>query len=248
MVFGASLAIGCGRLGFDSGDSPPDSPPDAGNDVPTFPGLTVRYAFDDDPTDGVVTDASGRGGLEARCIVGVSCPSSVPGRYGNALRFDGAAQLLRVADSPIFATPRELSVAVWALLETDTPVRMAVGKPFGIDDANSWGMYSTPTATCVEGMITAGQQGNCSPQPLPLGRWFHMAAVWNGSELVLHVDGVRVAAAAFTSDLVFDSHDLFIGGDEDFGTVTNFWPGLVDELQIYDRALSTAELLILAAP
>jgi hypothetical protein len=243
VLFGASLAVGCGRLGFD-GDPPNDGNVDG---PPSFRGLTVRYAFDDDPTDGVVPDSTGRG-LDARCIVGSSCPTSAPGRYGNALHFDGAAHVLRVTDSPTFSTPRELSVAVWAFLEVDKPVRVPVSKPFGIEDDNTWSMYSSPTNTCVEAMIADGQQGNCSPIPLPLGRWFHMATVWTGGELVLYVDGVQVTSAPFTSDILFDSHDMLIGADEDFGTTTHFWPGFVDELQIYDRALSTAELAALAAP
>ena len=46
----------------------------------------------------------------------------------------------------------------------------------------------------------------------------------------------------------FDTHDIVLGGDQNSGSLAYPWHGRIDELRYYDRALSTAEILVLAAP
>ncbi|MEM7351802.1 MAG: LamG domain-containing protein, partial [Acidobacteriota bacterium] len=79
------------------------------------------------------------------------------------------------------------------------------------------------------------------------GLWHHVAGVFDGTDLVLYVDGIedgRVDASGRTIDT---TADLQIGRNWNLG-VSSFFSGQLDELRLYDRALSAAEIGTLAAP
>src|SRR6185312_8021269 len=91
---------GCGRFGFadhSAADAPRADAPDAAHDAaidgtPLPAGLIAWWPMDDDPTDGTIDDIAG--GHDAQCATGVSCPTSVPGKHGNALHVDGTQYAL----------------------------------------------------------------------------------------------------------------------------------------------------------
>ena len=75
-------------------------------------------------------------------------------------------------------------------------------------------------------------QENLEPE-----EWYHITGTFDGSDLVCYLDGVeteRISASAINSS----SDNFFIGQD---GWV-NCFDGLVDEVRVYDRALSEAEI------
>jgi hypothetical protein len=66
-----------------------------------------------------------------------------------------------------------------------------------------------------------------------------LASTYDGSFLRLYVNGVQVAQLARTGTLEVNGSPLRIGGT----TYPNeFFAGLIDDLRIYDRALSAAEI------
>ncbi len=74
------------------------------------------------------------------------------------------------------------------------------------------------------------------------GVWQHVAGVYDGSELRVYLDGVEVASAA-TSGPIQTSGDEYagIGGGDGF-VPGNQFSGLMDDLRIYQRAISPSEL------
>lgn len=77
-----------------------------------------------------------------------------------------------------------------------------------------------------------------------LNQRFHVAYTFDSSTRIqaLYVNGALVNAGFATNDVAYDSHDLIIGGDDDNGTPGYFFQGDVDELAIYNRALSGTEI------
>jgi hypothetical protein len=73
---------------------------------------------------------------------------------------------------------------------------------------------------------------------LPVGSWTHLAATFDQAMIRLYVDGVEVAAAAQTTDLSTSTSALTIGADS-YG---EFFQGVLDEIRIYNRALSASEI------
>lgn len=70
---------------------------------------------------------------------------------------------------------------------------------------------------------------------LPTNRYTHVVAVWNGSTLFLYVNGTLAASIAAATTLANATFALNIGRSPD---VSNYYPGLADEVSIYNFALS----------
>jgi hypothetical protein len=78
-----------------------------------------------------------------------------------------------------------------------------------------------------------------SPSALAVNAWSHVAVTWDGSIMRLYVNGVEVANHARTGTLQTTTTPLRIGGNSPYG---EFFLGRIDEVRIYNRALSAAEI------
>src|SRR2546429_154512 len=81
--------------------------------------------------------------------------------------------------------------------------------------------------------ITLGRSG------LAVATWTHLAAAFDGAMVRLYVNGVQVASQAQTAPLVATTGTLQIGAD---GYTGENVAGRIDEVRIYNRALSAAEI------
>ncbi|MBN1126329.1 MAG: right-handed parallel beta-helix repeat-containing protein [Sedimentisphaerales bacterium] len=82
------------------------------------------------------------------------------------------------------------------------------------------------------------------------GKWIHIAVVlpeglWGTRELELYVNGVRETNTTVTAAVIntLDGNDVRIGADNS----GHYFSGLIDDVRIYDRALSSTEIAALYA-
>jgi hypothetical protein len=77
-----------------------------------------------------------------------------------------------------------------------------------------------------------------------IGQWTHHALTWDRSgDIVLYIDGIEVSRDSMT-DRIFEDRDQLV---HYIGAVGNrqagrFWDGRIDDLQVYDYALSSGEV------
>jgi hypothetical protein len=71
--------------------------------------------------------------------------------------------------------------------------------------------------------------------------WIHLAATYNGTRQRLYVNGIRVASRPQSGSIQTSSWPLRFGGNVVWG---EFFKGLIDEVRLYNRALTQAEILI----
>ena len=243
------VLFACGRQNFsDRIDAPPRDGIGVDADL-RLPGLLAWYAMEDDPSDGILDDDGGNARV-ARCIGGVSCPTQVAGKHGNAVAFNGM-QGARVTYGPWLATPNAYAYSAWIYLDTLID-QVAFAKPYGASSLDSWGITAwapqSTAGTCFETVNAAvTNEDVCGPM-LTTGRWFHIAARWDGSVKALFIDGIKVGERTNATSSLVDTHDMLIGGDENSGSPAYQFHGMLDELQIFDRALGESEILMLAAP
>jgi hypothetical protein len=75
--------------------------------------------------------------------------------------------------------------------------------------------------------------------PLPVDRWSDVAVTYDGATLRLYVNGRQVSSGATTGTIQAPSNPLWIGGNRPYG---EHFHGLIDEIRIYDHALSENEI------
>ena len=77
------------------------------------------------------------------------------------------------------------------------------------------------------------------------GNWYHVAAVYDGTDVYLYIDGIEVYSGAQTGAIVEDNTmDVWIGNNPptDVGATARPWDGRIDELIVYDTALTQTEI------
>jgi hypothetical protein len=77
------------------------------------------------------------------------------------------------------------------------------------------------------------------PAALPLNTWTHVAATYDGATLRLYINGAQVSSQPHSGAIVTSTGALRIGGD----SAGEYFQGLLDEIRIYNRALSPSEIL-----
>ena len=106
-----------------------------------------------------------------------------------------------------------------------------------------YGLFSSSDSGQPSGIISIGsspiQDIVRGPSALALSTWTHLATTYDGAVLRLYVNGSQVASTNVTGAYPNSAGPLQIGGNR-------IWPewfqGQIDDLRVYNRALSTAEL------
>ncbi|MDX2169769.1 MAG: LamG-like jellyroll fold domain-containing protein [Deltaproteobacteria bacterium] len=194
-----------------------------------------------------------------------TAPQPVAGEVGGALRFDGAASFARVADSAALNFGRAaFSIDAWISLDPQAadgvrPIvdkRDSGGAAGGVRGYQLFvfnGQLGLQLADGANGNNTCAASGAActnylSPGPnLADGRPHHVAAsVRRGDQpaLTLYADGVAVLRATPRSGGLDNDADLLIARSELGGRQLAGW---IDELELFDRALTDAEVAALFA-
>jgi hypothetical protein len=198
---------------------------------PDVAGLVARYAFDGD-----VKDSSGKG----RNGTANGGPTYVPGVDGQAIHLDGIDDYVAVGGVGISgAAPRTISGWVKADTTTITDWTNLFGftsVPDGVAglsfDMNKMGGSNT---YCIHAY---GWERNIMPIDL---EWHHLAATYDGTTVAWYGDGLHVTSEAW----VLNTQDNVQMGKRAHAAGGNF-PGSIDEVRIYNKALSAEEIAWLA--
>jgi hypothetical protein len=85
-----------------------------------------------------------------------------------------------------------------------------------------------------------------SSSTFPAGQWYHVAATYDGSTMKLYVNGNLEASKPFTSSITYDSLIPWTIGSTAAPIRAAGYPrtfnGVIDEVEIFNRALSQAEI------
>jgi concanavalin A-like lectin/glucanase superfamily protein len=213
----------------------------SGVSLAATPDLVAAYGFEENAGP-VTADASGNG-LTA-VLVGATWTTQ--GKYGNALDFDGTTSWVTVVhDAPALKLTTAMTLEAWvkrtAAASQWTDVVYKGNDNYFLASSTSTG--GRPAAGGIFGTTNATVVG---PAALPVGTWVHLATTYNGSNLRLYVNGSQVASINRTGALATSGFPLQIGGDSFYG---QRFTGTIDEVRIYKRALTQAEIQAdMAAP
>jgi hypothetical protein len=167
----------------------------------------------------------------------------VAGVHGGALALDGVDDAAETA-GPVVDTTADYSVAAWVRLDAlpgnyATAVSQdgrAQASPFYLQYGQGAFAFSLP------GEVRARLE--TTPE---LGRWYHLVGVRDQAtdELTLYVDGRPAATTGGGVDGT-STGSLAIGRAKWAGQDGDFWNGAIDDVRVYDRVLTDAEVAELA--
>jgi predicted ribosomally synthesized peptide with SipW-like signal peptide len=205
--------------------------------VGTADGLVAYY-----PLDGAAADASGNG-YDGTAEGGVTYAS---GQVGQAASFDGDDDHVST-DLNVGGSGESMTVAGWlnAPAQSVTRNHFVVSNyvdrshrgffAIGTDDGDGL-FFWTRDPTTNESVRTAAHG------PAFDGRWHHYAGVRdaNAERIGFYIDGALKETAAFPGDVAVRDDDSVFGMMQHFGDRN--LAGQVDDVRVYDRALSASEV------
>jgi len=199
-------------------------------------GLVARWTFDERAAE-TVMDASGNGNDGALANGGYDA-----GLLGSALKLDGSDDsVMRVAVSEsLKATRKEITVAAWAYRTEGRNVAIvAHGYP-----TLFLGYHGMQFKWQIS--LDNGRSGVCYADPAykaDLQRWQHVAATYSGWVARLYVDGQEICNDWTWGAIRMPDVPFTVGAYlDDDGTIIDEMNGLIDDVRIYSRALSTEEI------
>jgi len=170
------------------------------------------------------------------------------GKIDGAIELDGiddyidASFVLNPADGPF-------SVLVW--IRGEAPGQVIIAQTDGAGTGETWLGTDASAGNLMTGLVPPAA-GRFVPQPLISesiitdGLWHHIAFVWDGGYRILYVDGTEVARdAAVQNPLKSADGGLIIGAGKNLDAGTYF-SGLIDDVRIYNAALTTEQIGVMA--
>ncbi|MCW5559861.1 MAG: hypothetical protein KIT22_18745, partial [Verrucomicrobiae bacterium] len=206
-------------------DSPPTCRPLLDGVTAWFPGEDTRNVFD-----------IGLGTL-------IGDTQIVPGRWGNAFQFDGVNDAVSVPGTSGLNL-QDLTVECW--LRRGSTNRVSNDGPAVLMGGNggAWAF-----AINSEGSLYLAKIGGLSSPARGAvvdGQWHHVAVTRQGGQALFYVDGIAAGDAIFSEP--FGPSDTYgIGGlSRPYDNITYGFQGLIDDMTVYRRALTPAEIVALA--
>ena len=204
-------------------------------------GLVNYWTFDKGDIDGeTVKDA-----LENSDGTIGGDPKVVKGKIGEALEFDGDDYIdFEYTDTDDWT---EISISAWFKTTVEGENARIAAKDQGGIPGNWIFWYSSNWQFAVYDDSAATWQRAIYEESLGDDNWHHIVGTvsQNDSKVYLYVDGDLVGSADFTASTLDDSDEetITIGADSDLaGPKTHLFNGTIDEVSIYDRALSEDEV------
>ncbi len=210
-------------------------------------GLVGYWRFDESGTS-TVYDISGVANHATLTMVppSVTMPTRVGGGPGGggAVSFNGGfSQYMTIPDNASVDFTTALTMSMW--YKRDASTLVTFGK-YAASGNRSYVMEVYPNnylyfSVSGDGTTIISYRSTAAAMPAD-GTWHHIAATYDGSSIVLYKDGAvlpgSVLAGSIPASLYNSSANL-----ENRYTTNNFTTGTMDNIRVYNRALSAAEIL-----
>jgi hypothetical protein len=196
-------------------------------------GLQSHYALNEG-TGTIATDASGNGNNGT-----INGATWATGKSGGGLSFDGNDYVIKTNPSAGLKPSLEVATAAWiktSATDTGGAEIVSMGDSYALRvetngnirlfyyNGSSWNSIKTTGVNVLD------------------GAWHHIVGQKTSTALQIYVDGISKASTPNTGTIAYTrGTDLFIGRHGDGVDNYNF-NGIIDDIRIYNRALSNQEV------
>jgi hypothetical protein len=178
-----------------------------------------------------------------------------PGMVGQAFAFDGDGDYVKVPRAPNLDVGDQLTIDLW--MKAD-PSNLMEGCCQGLVTTDFYEFAIAPGAGSISGvmlMVAADYWVHSSDlgeggYPLVPGEWYHVAGVYDGSSIKFYVNGQLVVDPPIQTGSItpmLETSFLAIGSEDGRTNEPDligerYFHGLIDEVELYNRALSVTEI------
>jgi hypothetical protein len=209
-----------------------------------IPNDYVAYWKFDSEANGITPDETGRyNGL----VHGAALTNDA--KFGSAYAFDGNDYIEVQQSSDLNISP-QITITAWVVQRAVVPYAKILVKPVN-EGAEPWELYTldlggslgnTPRLAISNGVDYTGWHGLTSPDLiLNPNVWYHFAATYDGAFMRLYLNGELIAYEAETLVMGTSAEPIYIG--RFMRDTSPALTGSIDELRLYERALSADEIL-----
>ncbi len=201
-------------------------------------GRLVAWWKFDDGSGNIAVDSSGFD-REGQLI---GDPNWIDGITGGALDFDGDGDCVDVGKDSAFDIKNQITVSAWIKVNAfDKDWQTIVAK-----GDRAWRLQRNWNKNTLEfacsGLVVPGSDwgqiyGNMDVND---GHWHHVAGVYDQEKICLYIDGSLDASVAAPGNIRVNEEPVYIG--ENSQMPNRFWNGLIDDVRIYNYALSAGEI------
>jgi hypothetical protein len=206
-------------------------------------GLAGLWSFDgQDISNGVALDRSGNSN-NGNLINIASSTFYTMGRLGQAFNFNGTNNYVSVSDSASLNFTSAMTASAW--INSSNP---SVSFPMIVTKSNGSANFPfelrlSNTRIPQFGVSTNGAYtyitGNTQ---IATSTWYHIAGVYDGANLNMYVNGISdTTAVPVTGTMTSASYGTLIGARNSVAP-EYFFPGKIDDVRLYNRALSASEI------
>ena len=201
-------------------------------DISLRNGIVAHYSFDDG-----VSDTSGQGNDGTN-----NGSTEVAGQLSNCREFDGVNDYVDTNSSTIVPA-NDFSISCWVNFYV-----VGDGVFLGAQNSGNGGYLFYYTGSALSSFKVAsggpGNNGNVTYTWTPTtSTWYHLVTtVSSTGGMKLYIDGSEVASDADTDDVISQANTYCIGARDNNGALSLYFDGKMDEVVIYNRALSASEV------
>ena len=224
---------------------------------PAPPTSLIAYWAMDETSGSIAHDT---GALPANDATTVAAPTWVPGRIGNALQFNGTTQYATTPDSNDLDITTAITIAAWVKPEkvgsSNIPQQLVQKAATGGTNGYEIGLTGATSTAPQKAYIRFNEASNgdafrvtsTTLYPTNGTTWIHIAGTWDGTTIRFYYNGVAQGTpVAFAGPIAANTRALSLGGPATFDA-NRLFKGAMDDVRVYNRALSPAEIAALASP
>jgi len=158
----------------------------------------------------------------------------------NCLSFDGVDDYVVLMDSPSLDLNSNFTISLWYYHSNNSSIESGLIQK---DGPGSWGRYGlwiiqnrVDYCIFIDG---SGQSCLQSSESLVLDNWHHIAGVFDGSEMIIYINGVEAGQQDLSGSVSVSDLHLFIGSDPSDGLSTEC---KIRDIRIWSIAQSQSQI------
>jgi hypothetical protein len=170
----------------------------------------------------------------------------------NAYQFNGTSDYISLANFSAIAPTNELTISMWAKSDVTTSNCLFMLSPDNPSDrCVGCAQYSNSGSTMMiwdYGNISGNGRTTVPSIPIDLSGWHHYVYIvsQSGNKKQMYLDGVSKSSVAYAGTCSNKNLPFYIGAGNDGGQGGNIrFRGKIDDVCIYNRALTAAEVTAL---